>query len=86
MPFGNNCICNRQNCTRFAHAITLPIAHVASSPGSPPIRVGGEPGDEAIAHAIIPKSHSNLCDYPYIYHTVKMCLPVLHQDEHCGSN
>ena len=42
MPFGNNCICNRQNCTRFARAITLPITH-----------------------AIIPKSHSNPCDYPY---------------------
>ncbi len=27
MLFGNNCICNRKNCTRFAHAITLPIAH-----------------------------------------------------------
>ena len=26
MPFGNNCICNRQNCTCFARAITLPIA------------------------------------------------------------
>ena len=42
MRFGNNCICKRQNCTRFACAITLPIAH-----------------------AIIPKSHSNPCDYPY---------------------
>ena len=33
-------ICNRKNCTHFARAITLPIAH-----------------------AIIPKSHSNPCDY-----------------------
>ena len=53
MPFGNNCICNRQNCTRFARAITLPIAH-----------------------AIIPKSHSNPCDYPYKLCRHNRCMPI----------
>ena len=58
MPFGNNCVCNRQNCSCFAHAITLPIAH-----------------------AIIPKSHSNPCDYPYKL-SIHTCMTHTHTHAH----